>query len=147
MEIEPEPYYRTVQDFIEDLQDHSIELDNENTITKKTGVWKTYNEFKAAIEETYNIDYYNTEVCYEDDDGLEKKISNEKDYFEAVKCIDCLRFYLVVKFDKAKVKKARAPEPDLNAPIRTTPWACTRCQARNGPENLKCKVCNQQRKN
>ena len=145
--MEQESFYRTVQEFIEDLQEHNVEFDNEKVITKKTGVWKTYNDFKAAIEETYNIDYHLTEVFYEDDDGLEKKVYNEKDYFEAVKCADCLKLLFIVKFDKNKVRKARAPEPDLNAPIRTTPWACTRCQARNGPENLKCKVCMQVRRN
>ena len=50
MEIEPEPYYRTVQDFIEDLQDHSIELDNENTITKKPESGKPTTNSKQQLK-------------------------------------------------------------------------------------------------
>jgi hypothetical protein len=145
--VENVPFYATVQAFLEDLTDHPIELDHNNKITKKTGVWKSLNEMKQGIEEAYNIDYHLTSVLYEDDDGLKKKISNEKDYFEAVKCIDGIRFYLMVEFDDSKVKKEPAPVVDLNAPIRTTNWACTRCQARNGPENLRCKVCSLARKN
>lgn len=137
------PYYPNVQALLEDLQDHPVELLHNSQTTKHNGVWKTFTEFKQGIENVYNIEFYNTQVEYEDENGIFQKIGNEHDYFEAVKTVDGLRFFLKVEFDDKKVSKAVA-QP-ANVPLNTTPWACRRCQARNGPENLRCKVCSQAR--
>lgn len=133
-------YYQNVQALLEDLQDHPVELLHNSDTKKVTGVWKTFNDFRQGIENAYNIEFYNTQVEYEDDNGIFKKIGNEKEYFEAVKTVDGLRLFLKVGFDDSKVARA-PPAANPNIPISTAPWACKRCQARNAPENMRCKVC------
>lgn len=134
-------YYANVQALLEDLQEHPVELVHNNEVKKLTGVWKSFNDFRQGIENTFNIEFYNTVCEYEDDNGMFYKINNEKDYFEAVKAVDGIRLYLKVNFDDSKVSAKVQPPVNPNAPILTTPWGCKRCQARNVPESIRCKVC------
>lgn len=132
-----------MKDFIESLQGVVTVFEHKGEEKTASKVFASFYEFKENLKRTFMVEYSDTIVRYEDGKGFWLKITTENDFFEAIRWVDGIRFYVKVEFDDSKIiqikqtKYTSSSNSQQGGPI----WSCTRCFTKNAIELQKCSVC------
>ena len=132
-----------MREFIAFLEGVVTVFDHNGIETVFERIFNSFYEFKEKVKATYSIEFNDVEAFYEDGEGMWGKIINEQTYFEGLKWADGIRFYIRVDFDDNKIIKKpepKIPEPPTNKSLEK-PWNCSRCQSKNDPSAVACKIC------
>ncbi|OMJ67450.1 hypothetical protein SteCoe_35389 [Stentor coeruleus] len=141
--------YNDFNKFLEDLKSLKTIFYRNNEEKVFQNFCKSFSELKSLLREAYNVEFQYIKAIYEGEDGIKRQLTTENDFFDAIKWVDCIAFYLDVEFDDSRVIKPQLAQPKApQAPIVPTgkPWRCGRCQATNPDELMKCKICSFQRR-
>jgi hypothetical protein len=136
-----------IQSFISELQGIKTVFNRNGEEKEENHICKHFMEFKALIQQKYNVDIANAEVLYEDENVLWRRVMNEQDYFNAIRAVDGMRLYFRIDFDEKFVVKSQVTvNKQLEGISLDKPWSCARCQKRNSPDTVTCVLCGFQRR-